>query len=107
MSVKFLPGRVVAIAFLILGLAGLSTVRGQSPADQDKQIAELERQIAELQEKLRTIKVPRSPMPREVSPADIIPPSWANKFQWRCIGPATMGGRITGLAVYEADPTTY
>ena len=28
-------------------------------------------------------------------------------LQWRCIGPATMGGRITAIAVFEADPTTY
>lgn len=107
MSAKFLPGRVVAIAFLALGLAGLSTVRGQSPGDQDKQIAELEKQIAELQAKLKAIQVPRAPMPREATPPEMIPQSWANKFQWRCIGPATMGGRITGLAVYDADPTTY
>jgi len=26
---------------------------------------------------------------------------------WRSIGPANMGGRVTGLAVYEADPSTY
>jgi len=33
--------------------------------------------------------------------------SWTDAFEWRSIGPANMGGRITDLAVYEADPTTY
>ncbi|MBI3821091.1 MAG: PDZ domain-containing protein, partial [Planctomycetes bacterium] len=28
-------------------------------------------------------------------------------FAWRSIGPANMGGRITSLAVFEADPTCY
>ncbi|HEY7325997.1 MAG TPA: PDZ domain-containing protein [Gemmataceae bacterium] len=34
-------------------------------------------------------------------------PGWLKPLTWRCIGPANMGGRITALAVYEADPTTY
>src|SRR5689334_23384321 len=34
-------------------------------------------------------------------------PDWLKALTWRSIGPANMGGRITGLAVYEADPTTY
>src|SRR5579883_221706 len=34
-------------------------------------------------------------------------PEWFRSLTWRCIGPANMGGRITALAVYEADPTTY
>jgi photosystem II stability/assembly factor-like uncharacterized protein len=32
---------------------------------------------------------------------------WFKPLTWRCIGPANMGGRITALSVYEADPTTY
>src|SRR5437016_2360200 len=28
-------------------------------------------------------------------------------FGWRSIGPANMGGRITSLAVFDADPTCY
>jgi photosystem II stability/assembly factor-like uncharacterized protein len=34
-------------------------------------------------------------------------PEWLKPLTWRCIGPANMGGRITALAVYEADPTIY
>src|SRR4051812_15979605 len=36
-----------------------------------------------------------------------LPDSWAKAFSWRNIGPANMGGRITAIAVHEADPSTY
>jgi photosystem II stability/assembly factor-like uncharacterized protein len=36
-----------------------------------------------------------------------LPDSWVKAFSWRNIGPANMGGRITAIAVYEADPSTY
>ncbi len=32
---------------------------------------------------------------------------WLEPMQWRSIGPANMGGRITALAVYEKDPSLY
>src|SRR5262245_43390405 len=40
------------------------------------------------------------------SPA-YFPPEWTKTLTWRCIGPANMGGRITALAICEADPSTY
>ena len=36
-----------------------------------------------------------------------LPDSWLKSFNWRSIGPAVMGGRITDVAVYEADPTIF
>jgi photosystem II stability/assembly factor-like uncharacterized protein len=36
-----------------------------------------------------------------------LPADWVKTMTWRCIGPATMGGRIISLAVYEADPSTW
>ncbi|MFT7535536.1 MAG: photosystem II stability/assembly factor-like uncharacterized protein, partial [Hyphomicrobiaceae bacterium] len=36
-----------------------------------------------------------------------LPQAWADQLQWRSIGPATMGGRIIGLAVYEKQPSTW
>src|SRR5262245_47303170 len=45
---------------------------------------------------------------KDVPPPHLtLPDSWAKAFTWRSIGPANMGGRITAIAVYEADPTTY
>jgi photosystem II stability/assembly factor-like uncharacterized protein len=36
-----------------------------------------------------------------------LPQEWVDQLQWRSIGPANMSGRITALAVYELDPSTY
>ncbi len=69
-----------------------------------KEIADLERQIAELAKKLDDLK--KQPAPPK--PIDgVLDPEWVKKLTWRGIGPATMGGRIVALAVYEADPSTY
>lgn len=40
-----------------------------------------------------------------VKPA--IPETWVSAFDWRCIGPANMGGRITAISVYEKDPNIW
>src|SRR5262249_32662002 len=37
----------------------------------------------------------------------LLPAHLDRLFTWRPIGPANMGGRITSLAVFEADPTCY
>lgn len=37
----------------------------------------------------------------------LLPAEWADKLDWRCIGPANMMGRITSIAVYEKDPTLW
>lgn len=36
-----------------------------------------------------------------------LPQAWADQLHWRSIGPATMGGRIIGLAVFEKEPSTW
>ena len=36
-----------------------------------------------------------------------LPKAWADQLHWRAIGPATMGGRIIALAVYENEPSTW
>src|SRR5690349_20338747 len=45
---------------------------------------------------------------KDVPPPHLtLPDSWVKAFTWRSIGPANMGGRITAIAVSEADPSTY
>ncbi len=41
----------------------------------------------------------------EVKPT--LPESWLKQMKWRSIGPANMGGRITSIAVFEKDPSTF
>ena len=40
-------------------------------------------------------------------PDGTIPEDLLKPFNWRCIGPANMGGRVTALAVNEVDPMMY
>jgi photosystem II stability/assembly factor-like uncharacterized protein len=40
-------------------------------------------------------------------PAAALSAEWFRALRWRCIGPANMGGRITAVSVFEADPSTY
>ncbi len=46
-------------------------------------------------------------LPGSFPPVATIPDAWMSQVKWRCIGPANMGGRITAIAVYEKDPTTW
>lgn len=36
-----------------------------------------------------------------------IPSAWIDSLKWRSLGPAGVGGRISSMAVFDADPTTY
>ncbi|WP_052639682.1 WD40/YVTN/BNR-like repeat-containing protein [Zavarzinella formosa] len=102
-----IASRLLIGGLLCLGLFIITSPGRADPQDdRNKQLADLEKQLAELQAKLKILR--ETPIPKKLTPAEeIIPEAWVNKFAWRSIGPATMGGRITGLAVYEADPTTY
>ena len=73
--------------------------RQQQISDLQKQVEALQKQIAELQKS--------SAAAAPSTPSGALPESWVTALQWRCIGPAAMGGRITAISVYEADPTTY
>src|SRR5262245_44759479 len=45
---------------------------------------------------------------KDVPPPNLtLPDVWAKAFTWRSIGPANMGGRITAIAAFDADPSTY
>ena len=85
-------------------LAATPAPSAQEPS-RDQQIADLEKQIKELGRKLDELK--QKPVPAPAKPSAGLPADWVQALHWRCIGPAAMGGRITDLAVYEADPTTF
>jgi photosystem II stability/assembly factor-like uncharacterized protein len=99
------------IAATVVVLTGL-TGHCQDPATQGariaKEIEDLEQRLQKLQEKLRTLKDAAGqvavPSP---APAATLPARLDKLLTWRSIGPANMGGRITALAVFEADPTCY
>src|SRR5262249_50647063 len=102
-----IPSWLSLAGLLGLGLAALVAVpaHGEEPSLK-QQISDIEKQIAELQKKLAELRRMETTAPEPG--ADPPPPDeWVKKLNWRCIGPATMGGRIVALAVYNADPTTY
>jgi photosystem II stability/assembly factor-like uncharacterized protein len=99
----FMAGLVVAAALSV----AVSPASSQDKARQ-QQIVELEKQIQELNKKLNEIKgTPAATQQPTSGPDCTIPNNWIEALNWRCIGPANMGGRITAISVCEGDPTTY
>jgi photosystem II stability/assembly factor-like uncharacterized protein len=77
------------------------------PLTQDekkKQIAEIEKKIADLQKQLDDLK--KNPTGPTVAPGTV-PASYVEKMNWRPVGPANMGGRVTAIAVHPVDSNTY
>lgn len=110
------------LAFCLLGLlmlwvlpahsdepSGNTPPAGKVDPEKAKKIAELEQKIAELSKQVEVLKKEATAAaPANGAPLDgTIPESWATAIQWRCIGPANMGGRITSISVFEDDPSTY
>lgn len=91
----------------LLGLSFALALPGQAqePAKEppkDPQVADIEKQIAELQKKLADLKEAE-----KLAAGATLPESYVKQLAWRSIGPACMAGRVTAIAVYEADPTTF
>ncbi len=107
MTQSLLFGRLSLLGLLAIGIGNLSALGQGAAKSPDDEIKAIERQIAELRAKLDVLKKRELlPPPKEIVEG-VLPDSWVNPMRWRCIGPAIMGGRITGLAVVESEPTTY
>src|SRR5438876_10219264 len=96
---RFLPAVVLA---LFIALVGASRSPSYDGPTREQQIEELKKQIAELQKKLADLD-----KAGDNTPEGAIPDEWVKSLHWRSFGPATMGGRITAISVFEADPNTY
>src|SRR5947209_15261955 len=101
--------RFVSGGVLLLSLVNLAVLAGWAdeltPARQ-KEIAEVEKQIGTLTRKLTELKNGSS-TPSPTVKEGTFDPAWVKSLSWRCIGPASMGGRIVAISVFEDDPTTY
>ena len=91
-----------------LMLALFAAVAATSLRSDDPQVEAIEKQIAELQKKLaeEKEKAKKTSTPAPTAVGGIVAGA-SEKHAWRSIGPANMGGRVTSLAVYNADPTLY
>jgi photosystem II stability/assembly factor-like uncharacterized protein len=96
-----------ALGLLAAGLLVLPTNAWSDDTadDPDKQIADVQKQIKDLEAKLADLKSKKTTA--ATTPDGVLPDSYVKQMNWRCIGPANMGGRITAVAVVESDPSTY
>jgi photosystem II stability/assembly factor-like uncharacterized protein len=109
-----LPFRLTSLAALTLAFAALAAVPAQSeePAANAQQLSDLEKQYQEARQKADELKKKIDELRNQTTksaatPDGSLPADWVKAMNWRCIGPASMGGRITAISVFEADPTTY
>jgi photosystem II stability/assembly factor-like uncharacterized protein len=99
----------VAVVTTVLTLANLSQTSAQQPSqttDRDEKIKQLEKTLQELQKQIEELKKAGAQVPAATTPGGI-PAEWTKQLSWRSIGPASMGGRIVDIAVFEADPCIY
>jgi photosystem II stability/assembly factor-like uncharacterized protein len=119
---RFSIHRAVAGAGLVLILLGLAVVPSPTPyistaraeeknnskaPSHAEQVAEIEKQIADLTKRLEALKKAPAPLTKTSTFEPSLPASWTSALSWRCIGPASMGGRIVAFSVFDADPNTY
>jgi photosystem II stability/assembly factor-like uncharacterized protein len=105
---RHLAIRAACAVAMVLGLVITSAGQDSIKNPRAKEIADLEEQIAQLQSKLKALKeTPEFTTEVNFVSKGDLPAGAAKLFAWRPIGPANMGGRITSLAVFEADPSTY
>src|SRR5438876_4540395 len=95
-----IPLATFFFAILAAGLLAIASVSAHGQ-DKAKEIADIEKQIHQLTHRLNEARNGK-PVVEGTLPAD-----WIKRLNWRSIGPATMAGRITALAVYEADTCTF
>jgi len=100
-----------AVPLTIAALITLTSIPGQTlgqqRSDRDQQIEKLQKELDALQKKLEELRrAPPTPITPPV-PEGTLSPNWIKTLSWRCIGPASMGGRIASIAAYENDPCTY
>jgi photosystem II stability/assembly factor-like uncharacterized protein len=97
---------------LAMGLWILSSqsepVHGQPPS-REQQIREMQQRIEELSKKVEALRRANGPTTTSTAgaPDGVLSPEWIKGLNWRSIGPASMGGRITAISVFEADPCLY
>jgi photosystem II stability/assembly factor-like uncharacterized protein len=97
-----LPALVLFLAATLVAVPG----RGEG-LTREQQIADIERQIQDLTKRLTELRREAADEAGKPKTEPGLPASWVKAMHWRCIGPASMGGRIVALSVFEADPTTY
>jgi S1-C subfamily serine protease/photosystem II stability/assembly factor-like uncharacterized protein len=82
---------------------------------EDRRLDEILKQLDALRKQVEEIRGVKPPVQETNTVATVsskprefaLPNEWTSALQWRCIGPAGMGGRISAISVFEADPTIW
>jgi len=91
------------------------TQEGERAPERTKEqtVQELLKKIEDLRQAVETIRREAS-RPDDVAVAEAaaaaeagLPEDWVKSLDWRSLGPAGMGGRITEISVFEKDPSIY
>ena len=104
-AMRLLLGAATLLAFALLFDAVPSPAAEETA--RDKEIAELKAQIKALTKRLEELEKEAAPAPAPATSEPNLPDDWTKELKWRCVGPASMGGRIGAISVFEADPTTW
>ncbi len=99
--------QLAAFALLLALGAADPSLAYQGEPSREERIAAIERQIKTLQQQLEALRRENGGMRVNAVVEGTLPEEWVKTLRWRQLGPAAMGGRITDIAVFEADPTTY
>jgi photosystem II stability/assembly factor-like uncharacterized protein len=105
-SIRFRFAVRVILAGAVLVLTALSGPSLGQEKSQEQKIAELQKEVDALQKKLEELRRSMSGTTTPL-PEGMLNPEWIKALTWRSIGPAAMGGRITAISVFEADPCLY
>ncbi|QEG21616.1 VPS10 domain-containing protein [Mariniblastus fucicola] len=82
-----------------------SKSKATSKVESEKEKGELKEEVAAKEQKKEEQPKPKAKKQTKVKPS--LPASIADQTNWRSIGPANMGGRITAITVYEKDPSIW
>ncbi|MBM3970666.1 MAG: PDZ domain-containing protein [Planctomycetes bacterium] len=93
-----------------------AAAKEEAPATSEKQLEEVLKQLDALRKQVEQIRTgtkkpateTTATTKRETKPREFaLPSDWVKALKWRSIGPAGMGGRITAVSVFEADPSIW
>src|SRR4051812_23469359 len=98
------PGWVLGLVLALTTMAA-----AQQPPGRDKTIDDILKTLDELKKQVEDLKRGGTGASTAARPTNegALPADWVKALKWRSIGPAGMGGRITAISVFEADPSTY
>lgn len=95
--------RIALLAGLTMVLSATVPAVAAAQADRRAEIDAAKRELEELRRGVDALETAPSPADGGV----VLPAGWVKSLNWRSIGPAGMGGRITAITVSEQDPSTW